>query len=471
LRLALGHTSCAASSPLSPPMNLNETSNAPQPAGQSISSGRSQSWKRQAALGAAVVIFLIATAIRFLAPVGFKNVGFDEVLYRDNIVRLDYRTVGILNYPVLCEHYLEDQRKPETITKLPPTRFLYIFCGWITKRMVFGDAGPVNLWSPDGVDRDPALVSLHHVSRWFSIFTVALAGLAAWRMAGPAIGLGVMTLVATSPIAIHMGAHALIDGFFAFWATLSLWLLWENLQRPNRVGWLAAFAASLAVMVITKENSFFVYVALCGVLGLNRWWKFGAVTPRLLVATAFGPAVGAAILMLLAGGPGPLVEIYATLVKKAQKLDFAIMTGDGPWYRYLIDLLIEDPIVFVLALTGISSLPKQSRVFGYLLAFVVISYTIMCNVRYGMNLRYTTIWTLALAAMASAQLVAVGQRAGRGAIIATVALFLGLGAYNLRQYQTFFAKHELYETVPEGMLRALDVIKDPPPRGEPRQRP
>jgi len=42
---------------------------------------------------------------------GFTGTGFDEILYRDNVVRLD--KVGLLNYPAICQVYVEDQRRPE----------------------------------------------------------------------------------------------------------------------------------------------------------------------------------------------------------------------------------------------------------------------------------------------------------------------------------------------------------------------
>ncbi len=412
------------------------------------------------ALVAALVIFLIGAIIRLTADAGFKGTGFDEVLYRQFVLMLD--RVGVSGYPDITATYLEDQKDPKTIAKLPPTRFLYIYSGWIAKRVAFGDAPPLqNLKEPGAPERDPALVSLHRVSLTFSILFVGLVGLAGWRMAGPTVGLGAMALMAASPVAIHMSQHALIDGFFAFWATLFLWLLWENLQRPNSLGWLAGLGAALALMVMCKENAFFVFVALCGIIALNRWLKIGTVTPKLLFVGVLGPLVGLMTLITLAGGVGEFIEIYKSLVSKAQNLGYAIMTGDGPWYRYLIELMTSDPIVFVLALTGLATLPKQHKACRFLLVFVIISYAIMCNVRYGMNLRYTTVWALPITVYAAIQLLALARLAGRHSLIAAVGLFACVAAYDLRQYNTFFVQHPMYELVPDGMLRALKVIKDP----------
>ena len=117
------------------------------------------------------------------------------------------------------------------------------------------------------------------------------------------------------------------------------------------------------------------------------------------------------------------------------------------------------------SVTGLFTLPREHRGYRFLLSFVIASYAIMCNVKYGMNLRYTVIWLLPLSAFATAQLLALAQRAGRHAVLVGIGLFVVLCAYDARQYKIFFVDHKIYELVPEGMLRAVDIIKDPPPGG------
>ena len=417
---------------------------------------------RRLILAAAILIFAFGTFVRLLPTARFTAFGPDEALYRDVIVKLD--RVGLSHYPEICQLHIEDQRNPRSQAVLPPTRFFYIFCGWVAKRVAFGDAPPVHLLAKDGVARDPALVSLHRVSAIFSVLFLGLAGLVAWRMCGHGIALGVLALLAGSPLAIHMSQHAFIDGIVAFLATLCLWLLWENLQRPNHWGWLTGLAASLAVLVITKENSFFVYVALCGLVAVNRWAKFGTVTPRLVLAGIVGPALGVALLIRLAGGVEQFIEIYHLLVTKAQALTYAIVTGDGPWHRYLVESAVLEPLTLCLALGAAFTLPWKDRALRFLVGFVVFSYAIMCNVRYGMNLRYTTIWLLPMCALAAAQIFALASRAGSRALVLSVAMFAAVCGYGLRQYQIFFVDRPIYELAPEGLLRAVDMIKDVPPR-------
>ena len=405
----------------------------------------------------ALLIVIAAVIVRVYPSAGFTGVGFDEALYRDYVIKLD--KVGLIGFPEICQVYLEDQRKPETMTKLPPTRVFYIFTSWCWKRAEFGDAPPLVPHTIGFVEHDPALVALHRVACLFSILGVIAAGLAAWRMFGARSMLGTLALVGFAPVSIHMGQHALIDGFFAFWATMCLWLLWENLRAPNDARRLAALGACLALMVLTKENAFFVFVALAGLVVANRWVKFGTVSSKLIFTGIAGPLVGVLLLVALAGGVGPFVEIYRLLVSKAETLTYAIRTGDGPWHRYLVDMLIVSPLVLLLAIGGFFTQLRKDRGYLFLALFVGLTYAVMCNVRYAMNLRYSTIWDLPLCALAAAQVGDLAKVFGRRHAFAATLIFTALCAYGLRQYLVFFADFKLYELVSEGLLRAVKILK------------
>ena len=70
--------------------------------------------------------------------------------------------------------FRKDQKTTDT-TKLPPTRFLYIFLGYCW-RNTFGQ---------------PALESLHAISFLFSILMLPLAAVFAFRLGGERIAVGV----------------------------------------------------------------------------------------------------------------------------------------------------------------------------------------------------------------------------------------------------------------------------------------
>jgi 4-amino-4-deoxy-L-arabinose transferase-like glycosyltransferase len=274
----------------------------------------------------------------------------------------------------------------------------------------------------------------------------------------PPWALGVAALMSCAPTQIHMAQHALIDGFFAFWATLCLWLLWENLRRPNDPLRLSLFATSLALMVMTKENAVFAYMGLLAVLALNRWVRFGTVTRTLLLVTVAGPLAGLVMLIFLCGSAETFVNTYRLVVSKASVLPYAIATGDGPWYRYLVDLLLASPLIFLLAWAAIFRLKFTDKASVYLLGFVVGTYLLMCNIRYGMNLRYTNMWDMPLRYLALGCLVDVTKTVRRRQIVLVVAVVF-LCAIDLRQYYIFFVQHDLYELVTAGLLRALQILK------------
>ena len=371
---------------------------------------------------------------------GFQGVGFDESLYRGYVN--DLIRYGVTAYPDFAERYVEVQTSlPSAI--LPPTRFLYVFSAYLW-HLAFGSE---------------ALDALHNVSSLFSILLLVLATFFAWRMGGPETATLVGSLMACAPTQIHMSQHALIDGFFAFWATLCLWLLWENLRRPNSWGWLTGFGFALALLVLAKENAMFGYIGLVGLVALNHWARFGDATKMLLATMFVGPLLGVAILVNLCGSVATTFQIYLLLVSKASVLPYAIATGDGPWYRYLVDLMVMSPIVLILAIGGIFTLKFNDKAAVYLLGFTTASYLLMANVRYGMNLRYASIWDLPLRYLTVLCLTNVSRLFGRRAKLALWLLTAFVCVTELRQYLVFFVEHDLYELVTVGLLRAIQILK------------
>ncbi len=379
--------------------------------------------------------------VRLYHWAAFTGRGFDEVLYAHYLKQL--MAVGLGNYPDIVDNYLAYQKTiPGSI--LPPTRFLYIFCAY--------------LWH--GVFGGEPLGAFHAVSRLFSVLTLLLAGVFARRLLPHGwLWVGVFALFAFSPLEIHFAQHALVDGFFEFWALLTLWTLWENLQQPRQQGWLAAYTAGLALMVTTKENAFFVFVAVLALLALARWLRLGTVTRPLLVLTVLGPFIGVAILANAAGGLGTLCDVYLVGVPKNMHLEYAILTGDGPWYRYLLDLLTVSPLVLLLAAGMAFQVRREDKEILFLLVFIVASYALMANVKYGLNLRYAAIWDLPIRLLAGGQCGLLAARCGRWRWPVFGGLIAGLCVFDLMQYQRLAVAFPLYELVPMDLLRALKILK------------
>jgi hypothetical protein len=126
--------------------------------------------------------------------------------------------------------------------------------------------------------------------------------------------------------------------------------------------------------------------------------------------------------------------------------------------------MLVSPIVLLLALGNVFQLRGERKPELFLTAFIAASYLVMCNLKYGMNLRYATMWEMPLRVLAFGELtilVAPFARYRKWLLVAAVALIC---AVELRQYYTLFVDHPLYELVTEGLLRALKILKHP---GEP----
>lgn len=406
---------------------------------------------------ALAAILAIGITLRCIPWHGFQWVGFDENLYKAYVEKLD--AVGVAAYPEIAHEYVVRQRETEKAF-LPPTRFLYIFFAATWRAAFYGDAPYTRVEKMEDVDHNPTLRSLRAVSALFTCLTLVVAAAFARRLAGDRAMLAVTALMACAPTQLHMSQHGLIDGFFAFWALTAVWLLWENLHAPNDSRWLTAYAVTLGLMVLAKENSAFVTAALCGTIAIAHWAKWGRVTGRLILCTIAGPAIGLAVLVALAGGPEIFVATYQLLVTKAQTLRYAIATGDGPWYRYLVDLLLASPLILLLAVGAILHARREDKHLLYLAAFIACSYVFMCNVRYGMNLRYANMWDMPLRLLAVTQLGWFAARFPKREHLLFGLLIVGLCAFDLRQYQVLFVNFDRdYEMITSNLLQAVKMLK------------
>jgi len=388
--------------------------------------------------------FSPGASLHFLAQVhpqpAWDQIGFDEGLYREYANALSKNGLG--SYPDMVEGYIDQQSKMSGPI-LPPVRFLYIFSGFIW-HSVFGSE---------------TLECLRQVASFFSILTLALATAFAWRLRGPSCGCAIAALMAFAPTQLHMSQHALIDGFFTFWTLLTLWMLWENFAAPEDWRRLTGYGISLAMLVITKENSFFVWLAIVALIVANHWLQFGITTRSLLLVTIAGPLLGVVVLIFLSGGLVNLIETYRLLVTKASTAPYAVLTGDGPWYRYLVDLLLVSPIVLILAAGALFKLNRTMKPELYFTIFIGASYLVMCNVKYGMNLRYANIWDMPLRFLALSCLSTLVAPLSRyrslifGLAVALIAVF------EFRQYVILAVRYPLYELITHDLLQALHILK------------
>jgi len=387
-------------------------------------------------------ILAVGILLRLFLPNGFTGVGFDENLYRTYILALD--RVGLQQYPALIDGFIADQLNPQHQAILPPTRLVYIVGGYFYYHL--RAVAPI-----------PALRAL---SCDFSIFTLLISALFCWRLTRQrTFTAGVTALMACASTQIHFGQHALIDGVFGFWALLVIWLLWENLKQPDSIRWQASYAVALAFLVMTKESAFFVFTAVIGILGCNRWLGFGYVTRSLVLMTFAGAIAGFAMVVIASGGVEQFALVFELLRQKVPVLPYTIHTGGGPWHRYLVDLVLVSPFVAILAVANLLQPQRRDGAQRYIAAFSCLTYAVLTAFPDGMNLRYIVMLDMPLRFLAMIQLFALSANWGRQKKILLLCAVLGLCAYELWQHYVLFVKGGLYELVTEGLVRAQEIIR------------
>lgn len=393
-------------------------------------------------LGVLLLVLGLGATLRIVPSNGFKGHGPDERFYE--IFVNGVQEGGPSSYPRIFADYVEHQSQPDAPLVLPPGRMAFILSGWLCGQLT-------------GLE---AMSALRIVSALASIGLLLVAAAFVWRARGPEWAIGVVALLAFSPLQIHLAQRSLIDGFFAFWAMMVLWTLWECLQNPADRRWLGLYGLSILVMVLTKENAAFVMMGVGGLLLASFWLRFGEASRQVWIVTVLAPLGAAAILILAAGGLETLMAAYKLNVAKSVVSPYAIATGDGPWFRYLIDLVLLSPAVFVLALIGMGRLQKSDIPGAFLLVFGLTTFLVMGQLRYGMNARYTNIWELGLCYFAVAGAVGLaGILPRRARRVALAGLLILLCLSGLWQYQLYFMGGGLYDPVPEAMERAVRILK------------
>lgn len=396
---------------------------------------------RNLLLAPLLLIFACGAYLRVTPSTKMLQLGFDENYYRIYLMML--KPAGLTTYPKVAQSYIAAQ-KDMPAAVIPPTRVTFIAGAYILQKIT--GVGP--------------LIALHFVACLCTVLALAVTAIFVWRMSGLGASLGVTALMSCAPLQIQMGQRIYIDGVFAFVALLTLWLLWENLRAPRQWVWLTAYGLSLALMVMTKENAAFVFIALAGILAFNRWACFGTVTRALLAVTVVGPALGVIGLAVACGGIANLIGVLKLNVEKSYAIEYVIKTGDGPWFRYILDLLTMSPGVTLLAVAAFFQVRLDEKRNSYFALFILLSYLVMTNVKYGLNLRYATIWDMPLRWLAFSQLTALSTLLPRR----YVAIFLGVSVAilcvtDLQHYYLFFSQNGLYDPVPEPMLRFLNILK------------
>ncbi len=390
---------------------------------------------------AILVVFALGLFLRVHPFETIKGPGFDETVYTAYVVYLVEH--GIWSYPTMVREYVETL-KTSSIVFLPPTRALFLITA--------------ALWQQ--AFSVPAIEAVRAVSCVSSILTLALSGFVAGRLGGWRAAFGVLALMAFAPTQISIAHRAFIDGFFGLLTLLAIWSLWESLQQPKS-RWCWMFGLSLGLLVLTKENAAFVYTGMLVLIGASHWLKFGQVSLSLLIATVVGPLAGVGILAVCAGSVSVLVSVYWQNVTMNYVLPYALSNQDGPWFRYLSDLILVSPAVMLLAIGGAFIRTQRGGFSLFLILFIVVTYVFMGNIRYGINLRFANMWDFPLRWLAMVPILIwtekfVSDKARYAFYFGTV---ITLCLFELFNYLDIFVHRQVYDPISINLMKALDMIK------------
>jgi 4-amino-4-deoxy-L-arabinose transferase-like glycosyltransferase len=386
------------------------------------------------------LVLLLGAFLRIYPSAGTKYPGVDEMYYRHGVMFLVHN--GFTSYPSLVRNYAKVQ-PTLPVAVIPPTRVTLIATAF--------------LWHQ--IFNTVPLISLRAVACSAAVLTLLISALFLYRAAGLPAAIGVSALLSCDPMQIQLAQRAYVDGVFAFTAILTLWLLWENMRGPSSLKWLVPYGASVALMVVTKENAAFVFVGILSILACNRWLKIGEVGLNLVIATFAGALAGAATLVIASGGPATLIQVFQANISKTYVTPYVIQTGDGPWFRYILDLIAMSPLVTLLALAALGRLSFQA-INRYFALFLAVTYLLMSNLHYGISLRYTAMWDLPLRCLAFTQIVlmAASVPPRYRAIFVPVAVAV-VCAVDLSQYCLFFVQNGTYDPTATEILHQLNIVK------------
>jgi 4-amino-4-deoxy-L-arabinose transferase-like glycosyltransferase len=291
------------------------------------------------------------------------------LLYADRIA-----TGGIGAFPGLVREFLTD---PALAANAPaPVRVMGVLPAAMAVRL-FG----------------PTFRSLQHVSLVAFLALLVVVFVAMRRMPGRHTAAAVTLLVAVSPLELAMARRALFDSVNVLCWTASLFLCIEAIVGQWRRGWLVVALPIAATLLVKEPNVLLVAVAatLVGVDAAHGrrlpspWAVAGIVAlPVLLAALA---VVGAA------GGVSQTIALVQTIVGRDPNL-YLLRHGGGPWYRYVVDLVLISPWTTLLYLVWLGMLAGErrwdARLLGWalvppiLVAFLAIATPDAVFVRYAM---------------------------------------------------------------------------------------
>lgn len=401
-----------------------------------VSASSGQSRRLTLWLAAALLLVAVWRVWSFQAP---AQPGYDENIY------LHYVEVFSQQGFAGLRETIQTARGDEWLkVGPPPFRVLHIVTASAVCKL-FGGA---------------SIAHLAMASALFAFATVLIAALLLRAWFGARDAALATLLLGFSPLATALARRALQDSFFAFLVVLAIYALHRALHsgRLRDRGWLAL---ALAACFLTKESTLLLYPALL----LMVLWRLDGMRSltALMPYLALAPLLAVGVQAACAGGLTELSFAYRAYVTEQSQIPYALQFQSGPWFRYLLDLLMLSPMVLLLALVGLlrADVPAQQRTAHRLCAILFAVSLCMFGSLHLLNARFILPLELPLVALAVLGMRGLAERTfarPKHRALAMAALMALTLSSELRSFVVLFDRAALYDPVTANLAKAWQLL-------------
>jgi len=309
--------------------------------------------------------------------------------------------------------------------------------------------------------------SLAHLSYAAMLLFLILSYVFARRYLGYEVATLYTLLLACSPLVMAASRRVLQDSVLSLFWALPFWLFFEYLMR-RRPWALAGFFLSCIVALTIKEASVFLLVFfLFAWLIFKRFYKKDMPWGDLVWLMAV-PPVGALILYIaFLGGVGNLVrlvsfafETHFTAASTAAFTPYSLF-ATGPWFKYLLDLLLIAPWVTVLAVAFMVMLlgrRRMSPLHAYGLLFFIVLYVLLSSMKFTKIIRFGMSLEIVTYLFAILGLLHLVRSRSRWSFYAGQAFLLYVCFGQIQFFRKLFIEMKTYDTISVWLLLSHKVI-------------
>jgi len=287
------------------------------------------------------VLLLLALALAARSVVAHPTTSWrgraDEGCYLRYATRIAAQGPGA--FPALFREYLDDPLAPQLFPS--PIRLTPIALDALS--VLFSGADFASL-------ADVSLVA------FLALLVLVFAALR--RSHGERTALAVTLLLSVSPLHLAMARRALADNLNATLLLTCLWLCVHGLTADKTSPrWWVGVGVAYAVTFLARElNLILIPISLALIAGhvvLRRRpihvWPVACVSLLPLLAAV-------ALAALAAGGLGTAWAVFSATIGQPAHNEYAILYGNGPWFRYVVDYLLLSPWTTLLYLVWLGYL-------------------------------------------------------------------------------------------------------------------